>query len=813
MTFEKAIEKIFEGNCILFTGSGFSFGAENVLPSNPEIKSAPDLAELLYKDSGYTSSNKDLKKAATAYLKKKTTDDLIHILKQEFTISKISPDHKYIGSHKWARIYTTNYDDIIETAYKQNRTGEYLSPVTLSDHPNSYQDKSKICIHLNGYINNLTTDTLNSEFRLINRSYLTEDFIKSKWIEIFKGDIKACDAIFFVGFSLDYDLDIARIIHNSDIKDKAYFIVWDKEDEINRETLNEFGDVQPINLSGVVQKIKNIHKSYTPTPIKLFEPLCFSQPRLRNSLPNIRDKDFYNLLLLGNLDEHILYHSLLDPDKYKYFSLREKLETVLSDIKDGINNILIEANLGNGKSVFLRALSILLVKQGYKVFFFEKYRVCVDVEIQKICDDFENSVVIFDDYHTVKEQIAFFNLRRKNQILITSERIHIHEVIFDEIESTIGEYKTITIDTLTDNEINEFDKHLDSYSLWKEFTTNKPKRINYMINSCKRQMCNIILSRVKSTDLSNRIQSIISNISKKRDFNNALIVILISESFRFRLELGELVEMLGTPTLNNPGFKANPEIKEFINFEENRISFKSSILSQYILGNIISPSLIIDALILITNHLDNKYDVHKPSKEKLISIINFRTIQKSINIKDPAWKREIFRFYETVRSLDFCKNNIHFWLQYAIARLSDYDYEIAEAYFDKCYELAKTIKNYDTYKVDNHYCRFILENEIENGNISTCMTAFDYAHSILINTRKGDEKKHYPFRVAGLYDRFYKKFFALLEKHHQKKFLDACDEMHEKCQKYLGMMDAINVKYVYNTKRSLENILHENMRS
>ena len=406
MTFEKAIEKIFEGNCILFTGSGFSFGAENVLPSNPEIKSAPDLAELLYKDSGYTSSNKDLKKAATAYLKKKTTDDLIHILKQEFTISKISPDHKYIGSHKWARIYTTNYDDIIETAYKQNRTGEYLSPVTLSDHPNSYQDKSKICIHLNGYINNLTTDTLNSEFRLINRSYLTEDFIKSKWIEIFKGDIKACDAIFFVGFSLDYDLDIARIIHNSDIKDKAYFIVWDKEDEINRETLNEFGDVQPINLSGFVQKIKNIHKSYTPTPIKLFEPLCFSQPRLRNSLPNIRDKDFYNLLLLGNLDEHILYHSLLDPDKYKYFSLREKLETVLSDIKDGINNILIEANLGNGKSVFLRALSILLVKQGYKVFFFEKYRVCVDVEIQKICDDFENSVVIFDDYHTVKEQIA-----------------------------------------------------------------------------------------------------------------------------------------------------------------------------------------------------------------------------------------------------------------------------------------------------------------------------------------------------------------------------------------------------------------------
>lgn len=119
---------------------------------------------------------------------------------------------------------------------------------------------------------------------------------------------------FFVGFSLDYDLDIARIIHNSDIKDKAYFIVWDEEDDINLETLSEFGDVQPINLSGFVEKIKEIHKNYAPTPIKLFMPLCFSQPTLRNSLPEIRDKDFYDLLLLGNLNEHILYYSLLDPN-------------------------------------------------------------------------------------------------------------------------------------------------------------------------------------------------------------------------------------------------------------------------------------------------------------------------------------------------------------------------------------------------------------------------------------------------------------------------------------------------------------------
>lgn len=810
MTFEKAIEKIFEGNCILFTGSGFSFGAKNILSTDADIKSAPDLAKLLYNDSGYSSSNTDLKKAATAYLKRKTVHDLIHILKQEFTISEISPDHKYIGSLKWSRIYTTNYDDIIEIAYKENKKGEYLTPVTLSSYPNDYPDKSKISVHLNGYVNDLTENTLNSKFRLINRSYLAEDFTNSKWIEIFKGDIKACDAIFFIGFSLEYDLDIARIIHNSDIKDKAYFIVWDKEDEINIEILNDFGNTQAISLSGFTQKVKEIQKTYTPTPVKYFYPLCFSQPQLKNILPTIRDKDFYDLLLMGNLSEHLLYHSLLDSSAYKYFSLREGLNEAIKCIREGENNILIEANLGNGKTLFLRALSILLVKNGYKVFYFEKYRTCVDTEIQKICDEYEDAILIFDDYHTVKEQICFFSLRRKEQILITSERIHLHEVIYDEIEDTIGEYKTINIDSLTDNEINAFDGYLANYSLWKDFTTRPSERIRFIENVCKRQMCNIILSRIKSPFLSQSIQTVIDDIKKKKDFYNALIIILVSQSFRFRLELGELVEILGSPALNNPSFKTNIHIKEFVDFDENQITFKSSILSQHILGSIIHPELVIDSLLLVVNNLDKKYDVHKPSRDKLISIINFRTIQRSLNINDPTWKREIFRFYETIKDLNFCNTNIHFWLQYAIARLSDYNYEIAEAYFDKCYELAKLRKGYDTYKIDNHYCRFIIENEIENGNVSTCMSAFEYAHSILITTRKGEEKKHYPFRVAGQYERFYKKFFSILEPHHKKKFLAACDDMLQKCQKYLRLTGTSNIRYVNDTKSSLEKILQEN---
>lgn len=807
MDFEKAIEKIFEGNCILFTGSGFSFGAENVLSSNSDIKSSPDLAKILNERSGYTTSNTDLKKATTAYLRKKTELDLIDMLKQEFTISKISSDHKYIGSLYWSRLYTTNYDGILETSYRQNKKGTYLTPVTLSNNPKDFPDRRKVVVHLNGYIDNLTPSTLNSEFRLSNRSYLTDDFEKSKWVELFKGDIKACDAIFFVGFSLDYDLDISRIIYDGDIRDKAFFIIWDREDEVNKENIKEFGDVQAISLSGFVQKIREIQRTYTPPVTKIFEPLCFSQPRLDNNLPTIKDSDFYDLLLLGKLNEHILYHSLVNSNDYKYFSYREMLLTTKADIKNGENSILVESNLGNGKSLFLRALSVLLAKDGYKVFFFEKHRATIEREMQRICDDFDNAVVIFDDYHTVREQIAFFCQRRKNQILITSERTHIHEVTYDDIERTIGEYKTINLDLLSNEELIVLDKYLSDYSLWKELTTKENERILYMTSVCKSQLCNIILSRITSTDLSSRIQKVINDTKNRKGYYNALITILVSKTFGFNLELSDLVEILGANTLNNPSFKSNASIREFVDFGTNQITFRSSIMSQYILGNLIQPEIVIDTLIFIAKALDNKYSVNYNSKEFLKSIVTFRTIQKSINLNDSKWKGEIFRFYETIKDLQFCRSNIHFWLQYAIARLSDYDYTVAGAYFEKCYAFAKQ-RGYDTYQIDNHYCRFILENEIDSGNISTCMDAFDKAHSILMNTRAGDEKKYYPYKAAGKYELFYRKFYKELQPHHKKKFLNACEEMLKKCQNYMNLMG--DAPYVKGTKKSLEQILSDN---
>ena len=83
----------------------------------------------------------------------------------------------------------------------------------------------------------------------------------------------------------------------------------------------------------------------------------------------------------------------------------------------------------------------------------------------------------------------------------------------------------------------------------------------------------------------------------------------------------------------------------------------------------------------------------------------FTNIQQALNKEDSNYKYNILRYYENIKSLPSCDRNPHFWLQYAIVKLSEHDYEQAKIYFNAAYSFAKRIDNFDTYQIDNHYAR------------------------------------------------------------------------------------------------------------
>ena len=120
MTIENAIQYALEGKAILFLGSGFSKGAVNQVGLNFPLGS--QVCERLIKDGNIDVSQdslndqQDLAYISERYLESNTREDLLRFLKKEFVCKSCSESHKIIAGIKWKRIYTTNYDNVMETA-------------------------------------------------------------------------------------------------------------------------------------------------------------------------------------------------------------------------------------------------------------------------------------------------------------------------------------------------------------------------------------------------------------------------------------------------------------------------------------------------------------------------------------------------------------------------------------------------------------------------------------------------------------------------------------------------------------------------
>lgn len=808
MELHDAIDKILDGRAVLFAGSGFSLSAKNNKEVDPEFLSAHKLAALLYKKCGIIDHDNDLANASSEYIDQKGEHALISLLKQEFTAFEISPEQEYFGALNWERIYTTNYDNVIEEAYKQSR--KLITPITLSDRPNNHKNKTNLCIHINGYIDRLTPETLNNEFKLTNTSYLSQLFHDSEWSSLFRSDLKTADAIFFVGFSMRYDLDLQRIVYGSpELREKCFFIVAENESPQSIKNISKFGTPCPIGINAFVDKIKARRRLYTPTPTRLNAYLCFKQPQLNTSLPSIQDSDVLNLLVKGDIDEHILDFSLRLSDNYPYYIYRSKLDDVVTHIENGHNTIVIHSDLGNGKTLFTKALAILLARKGYSVYEYYRHTATVEREVERICKINSNrQVIVIDNETDPFGLLQTFKLFRTDQIIILSTRSHIYDVTTDRLQDCLGDFNVYDLNRLNDDEVNKTVSLFEHYGLWGRLAgSHDSSRTDFITTDCKRELRNLLLALLQSPHIISRFNNVINSLRNKKGFYDALIFMLISKTFGFRLELDELVYTLDNETLNNPSFEKNPEVREFVDFERGEIIAKSAILAEVILSKVIDSTTIIDSLILIFKRL-NQRQSEKASRDKMKSLLLFSSIQRALNKEDAAYMHNILRYYESIKGLDFCARNPHFWLQYAIVRLSEKNYLLAGKYFETAYSLADS-RDLDTYQIDNHYTRYILENEIENGEKDTCMEAFSKAHMMLMDPSRTNDVKHYPYRVAQKYYPFYQRFYAELSPQDKKKFVKSCYDLHARTILYLQNKTAQKRREVSSTKQLLEQILNE----
>jgi adenine C2-methylase RlmN of 23S rRNA A2503 and tRNA A37 len=201
-------EELTERNVVLFLGAGVS----------RSLWDADSLAEELFRElkTGQTYDDKLGLQGVVDICYSRGRQELVNNkLKNTIENSEVPPEFSEITMHPWTTVYTTNYDDFIERAYKQSQergqtTYSCKRISKLSDYELKVAPQSIPVIKLHGCINDsIDTQVISS----LDYMQLYWDGSRQSLLRRFSTDVLQ-HCVVFSGYSMN-DTHIARILFDA----------------------------------------------------------------------------------------------------------------------------------------------------------------------------------------------------------------------------------------------------------------------------------------------------------------------------------------------------------------------------------------------------------------------------------------------------------------------------------------------------------------------------------------------------------------------------------------------------------------------
>lgn len=795
MKLEEGIEHILNGNAILFCGSGFSRGAtskigKSFLVGDGLIKEMCDKLSIVDSDLDYVS---------TKFQKTFGVEALTKLLIENFTAISVQEYHEVIANLPWRKIYTTNYDNVIELAGKKITR----RPVTLKDTPDKILKHDELVIHLNGSIqSNITEESLSSEIKLTKASYLSRIFTDSKWYNIFTHDLKSIKALFFIGFSLDFDLEIQQVISSVNQKDKTFFINGTTTTEKAKEILSDYGSVLELGTKELSEKIKDFSRTFIETS---YSPLlyCFKEFNLDRNYIGLKDKDITDLLFYGKYDKQLYYnHS----EKYTF------KRSIITKVKNSLDNdkkiIIIHSELGNGKSISLEILKVeLYLEQKYFIYTINEMDDRLYQDLCKIIEkstDKKKSVIFIDNYNNYFRLLKHLNeLCVDNIILVLSARSYIHEISYTELSSfdyfdinLVAEY---SLNKLEDSEINSLLNYFGNHEyIWgRKSTLKRSSKQSFLKNTCKGSIKTILLSLFEENSIKDKILDIEKEICKNKENQELLYFTIVNSLLSLDLDLNDILALLDKVGESSKISRCK-NMRELIDIDSNDIKIKSPVLASFILSHTNKKNDILDLMIKIMKKLDSIAYTEKMRNIQfmLISQSAFEMLVVKQKYKE-EYEQNIITYYEQIKNMNYCKENIYFWIQYANVRISIKDFDVARLYLDRASAFKK--ENFH-YQFDTCKARFILENQLYNDSFEKTYDIFYEAHQLLYKNKNRKEKWFFPLKQTTLYFDYYVKFFNSFSENERALFIKNCQDILKKIKEYTDEQNKINGEIHWRVK-------------
>ena len=757
MNIDEAIKKALNGDAILFLGSGASVDTPNIGGGKMLIGSK--LAKKLQPDTT------DLQQATELFIddqNEKGNDgeqELISFLINEFRCKSPLQEHRELVDINWKRIYTTNYDDIIESAYKEKAI-TIKSATLSSDIKECINNNDLTILHINGYINSITKSKLNDEFKLSSYSYNTDQFTTSQWGALFKNDLNSYSTTIFIGFSMGYDLDIRRIV-NTINKDKCVFIVHDKESAANIKTLRKYGEVYPIGLSGFVNKVDEIERDYIPSSavdlvLSNFEVIESPKP-----LSAAKDRQVLRYYSTGIRSDELYY---IEKENYKSVVLRDYVEKIINDIISGIKAVFIHSDIGNGKSEIIEQVCMNLPNT------YQKYRLIdenqkINIEIEAICNNGKKNVIVienFFDYYGVFKNFNIYNCN-DNITFIFSARTSIYRSRLEKFE--IKSCSVYDINRLTNNEISQIERIFSTYGFYPP-EKNIPLS-QYIKNNCNKRLQSLLIDVMDNVTINDSLWSVCQKkLDSEYKYYKLILFLIVTKLMALNLNMNDILDLLKINTFDY-NFDKDADLYEIIDKSTDKLSIKSPILCLWILSKKKCIDDIIELLIDTAKVADCGFLANRKYKNYLTNLLSFKHLKfvlEASSLNQEQKLDKINHLYGELKELTYYKNQYFFWLQYAISALELNDYEGAELHFRAAYFYLP--HKMTPYEINNQYGRLKMElllKESYKYSESSTIEEIKKINELLTPTKAVKDEEYYCYKMASsYYPRLFDKFYAIM---------------------------------------------------
>ena len=801
MDLEEAIRYAWGGRSVLFAGAGFSRGAIN-LRGEP-FKNGSQLAEHLAKMAGLPGSV-GLEDAAEEFLSTLGADALMAELQNEFKAKHILPTHRQVAEVPWKRIYTTNYDDVIEVAYSAN--GDSLTSITLSDNIRDIPKDVSLCVHLNGYAGRLSRETVSSDIKLTDTSYLTTTVAESPWSVLFRQDLESAQSVFFVGYSI-WDLDIRRILFEHEgLKNKSFFVLGSSPDPAIARRATRFGTLLNQDTEQFASELtagERVPRSEESGPI----PFCVQRYDVQPPSEKLGDGFIFDLLLFGALREEFVWNTVHGGEQYCL--VRNVVSIAMQRIDAGMSAVVLHSDLGNGKTVALEVLKCIAAEKQYSVYTITKHGDSLYEELEQALSVAGKKLFVIDNYPEWLDVLGFFGTHAPHDAsLVLSARTSANDVLVDRAAELLrtDNLSEIGIDRLDPDELDWLIKYFNDYGLWGDLASWSPrKKLDYLTRICDAQLHAVLIKLLESPQIQTRLGGLFEKLRGKKKYAGVIVSILILTVLGEAPSPGTLIDLCGQAVLDSE-FRRDPVIRDLIDFGASDLRMKSSVAAQFMLQRIVDPNLTLQSLISLAKAADKSANASRYYFNILKTLLRYNSLQAALPEKHR--RRATLIYYESIKGLSNTRRQPLFWLQYAIACLVDAekaeDFERAAKYFKTAYSLGEERDFWNSFQIDNYYARFLLTRAIFLEDVSTCMAAFRDARKLLHNQIE-IERLYYGFRVATLYADFYEKFASVLQPQQKEEVKRAAKHVCDRIEKL--PLERQNQKYVQKCWERLQEIL------